>query len=144
MSDPYRLLHIRKLTCHRKNILIRMTGKLNMLLLVNLLDIQHYKICILHKFQPFGMPRFLLSKRISTGVKIRMHALCFCFLKKLCKKIYLKQWLTTTYSDTAFITPVTLITQSFLQKLICSIKLTLVHLPGIRIMAELASHGTAA
>ena len=50
MANPHRFIHVRKLTGHSQNILVGLPGKLHMLLLMDLLDIQKHKICVFHQF----------------------------------------------------------------------------------------------
>ena len=70
MADPHRLFHIRKLTGHCQDILVGLPGKLSVLLLIDLFDIQKHQICIFHQLQPLGMPGLFCCIRIATGFSL--------------------------------------------------------------------------
>ena len=60
-----------------------------MLLLVNVFNIQHDKICIFHQLFPFLMPWPFFCVRIAAGIKSCVDSLFPGFLKKLSEEINL-------------------------------------------------------
>ena len=64
------------------------------------------------------------------------------FLEKFDKKVYLHQGFSTAHGDAALVSPITLESLCLIQQVIGAPLFSYPRLPGIRVVAELAAHGT--
>ena len=111
-----------------------------------MLDIQHYKIGVLHELLPLGIkPGSCLRVGSAAGIQGGMDACCLCLPEKLCEKVDLEQRFSAADRDSALVSPVIAVAERLFKKLVRTCRgLPLSQLPGVRIVAELAAHGTAA
>ena len=144
MTDPDRLAHIGEDFRHPKDVPVRPSCEDLMLLIVDLLDIQHHEVRVLHEFFPLFEPASFLRKGSAAGIERRMNSFFLSLSEKLREKINLHQRFSAADCDSAFIPPVIPVTESLLKKVVRTVKGSLFHFPGIGIMTELAAHGTAA
>ena len=87
VTDPHGYAHIGKLPGHGKDIFIGTSCEDLMLFLINVLDIQHDKICVFHQLFPFFIPRPLFCVRVAAGIKCCVDPKFFCFSEQLSEKI---------------------------------------------------------
>ena len=146
MADPDRFFGIGEKADYIQNVFIRFSGQLFVRFFIDMLDINKKKIGILHQLLKFGEKWFFSGKRTACSINRCVNTFCLCFFEKIKQKINLKERLSAAYSDSTAIFPVSAVTQSLRKKLIgtapgCAVFIC--HIPGIRIMTELASEWTS-
>ena len=144
VTNPDWFLDIRQVTCKLKNILVALSCQNLVLLIINVLDIKHQHICVFQQFLQFTEEWLLSCKYSTTCINIRMNSLCFRFLEQVDQEIHLHQWLSTADCDTAFVFPVAFIAKCCLKQFVCCLLFAVLHLPCIRVVAELTAHWTSA
>ena len=93
-----------------------------MLLIINMLDIQHYKICHLHKFLEFTEEWLFSCKWIPAGIQCRVDSSFFGFLEQLQQKIDLQKRFASTDGNTALTSPVSAVFPGFINQFICCVE----------------------
>src|SRR5699024_7442154 len=101
------------------------------------------QICVLHELIELSEERLFPCKRRAARVDRRVDPLFLCFLKQFDHEIYLKQRFSPAHRYSAAVLPVGSVPQRLRQQLVRALLLPHLHVPGIRVVAELAPHRTS-
>ena len=142
VTYPSRLVNLAQIAGSIQYILIGMKREFTMLFFIDMLDIKKNSISDGHQTLKFLEVFPFSMKGLSRGIKTGIDATLMGFLEKFDEKVYLHQCLATAHGNSSFISPITLESLCLVQKVIGSPLLSYSCLPGIRIVAELAAHGT--
>ncbi len=144
VAYPHVYILLLKIEREFQYIGIGLLYKTLMMLIIDMLDIEHYKIgqfaesvIFLHKLGIIGIEHY--SRCIETGVD----TVLFAELKKLEKEIYLHEGFSAGNGQTAAVLIEALVTVILLEDILCLHIGATRHLPGIRVMTVSASHGAA-
>ena len=119
-----------------------MAGEFTMLFIVDMLDIKKNSIGDGHQTLKFLEEFSFFPKWLSRGVKTGIDATLMGFLEKFDEKVYLYQGFSAAHGDAALVSPITLESLCLIQQVISTPLFSDPRLPGIRVVAELAAHGT--
>ena len=144
VTDPDWFLDIRQITCKLKNILVALSRENLMLLIINVFNVKHQHICVFQQLLQFTKEWFFLCKYSSACINIGMNSLFFRLLEKINQEIHLHQRFSTADCDTTFIFPVAFIAKCCFKQFVCCLQFAVLHLPCVRVVAELAAHWTSA
>ena len=111
-----------------------------MLFIINMLDIQHNKVCIFDQFIKFGEERLFSCKWLSAGIQRCVDTSLMRFSEQLDQKVNLQKRFSATYCNTAFCAPIAAEPFRFIQKFISSLQVIRFRIPCVYIMAILAAH----
>ena len=142
MTNPYRLVYIAEIAGTIEYVLIAMKRQLAMLFIIDMLDIQKDRICNGHQTLEFLKEFSFFLKWLRRGIKTGIDATLMRFLKQFDEKVYLHQGFSTAHGNTALVSPITLESLCLVQKVISTPLFSYPRLPRIRVVAELAAHGT--
>ena len=142
MANPYWLVYIAEIAGTIEYVLIAMKRKLAMLFVIDMLDIKKNGIGYGHQALEFLKHLPFFPKGLSRGIKTGVDATLMGFLEKFDEKVYLHQGFSATHGDAALVSPITLKSLCLIQQVISCPFLSYPRLPGIRVVAELAAHGT--
>ena len=129
MANPYRLVYIAEIAGTIEYVLIAMKRQLAMLFIIDMLDIKKNGIGNGHQTLEFLKHLPFFPKGLSRGIKTGVDAALMGFLEKFDEKVYLHQGFSTTYSNTALVTPITLESLCLIQQVIGTPFLSYSHLP---------------
>ena len=142
MTNPYRLVYIAEIAGTIEYVLIAMKRQLAMLFIIDMLDIQKNRISNSHQTLEFLKEFSFFLKWLRRGIKTGIDTTLMCFLKQFDEKVYLHQGFSTAYGNTALVSPITLESLCLIQQVISTPLFSYPRLPRIRVVAELAAHGT--
>ena len=142
MTNPYRLVYIAEIAGTIEYVLIAMKRQLTMLFIIDMLDIKKNGIGNGHQTLEFLKHLPFFPKGLSRGIKTGVDAALMGFLEKFDEKVYLHQGFSAAHGDAALVSPITFESLCLIQQVIGTPFLTYSRLPGIRVVAELAAHGT--
>lgn len=142
MANPYRLVYIAEIAGTIEYVLIRMKREFTMLFIIDMLDIKKNGIGNGHQTLEFLKHFPFFPKRLSRGIKTGVDATLMGFLEKFDEKVYLHQGFSAAHGDAALVSPIALESLCLIQQVIGTPLFSYPRLPGIRIVAELAAHGT--
>ena len=128
---------------HGQNIGIGAAGQLDVLLLVELLQVQHGQVGDGHQLVEAGQPlRIIRTEGLSCSVNAGMDALLLQLGKDLRHEVHLQQRFAAAEGDAAVIPPIGAVAQE-LGNQVFGIPLGTATVPGLGIMAELAAQRAA-
>ena len=142
MSNPYGLVYLAEIAGTIEYVLIAMKRQLAMLFIIDMLDIKKNGIGDGHQTLEFLEEFPFFPKRLSRGIKTGVDAALMRLLKQFYEKIYLHQGFSAAHGDAALVAPIALESLCLIQQVIGTPLFSYPCLPGIRIVAELAAHGT--
>ena len=142
MTNPYWLAYIAEVAGTIEYVLIAMKRQLAMLFIIDMLDIKKNGIGNGHQTLEFLKHLPFFPKGLSRGIKTGVDAALMGFLEKFDEKVYLHQGFSATHGDATLVSPIALESLCLIQKVISCPFLSYPRLPGIRVVAELAAHGT--
>ena len=142
MANPYWLVYLAEIAGTIEYVLIAMKRKLAMLFVIDMLDIKKNGIGYGHQTLEFLKHLPFFPKGLSRGIKTCVDATLMGFLEKFDEKVYLHQGFSAAHGDAALVSPITLESLCLIQQVISCPFLSYPRLPGIRVVAELAAHGT--
>ena len=142
MTNPYRLVYLAEIAGTIEYVLIGMKREFTMLFIIDMLDIKKNSIGNGHQTLEFLKHFPFFPKGLSRGIKTGVDAALMCFLEKFDEKVYLHQGFSATHGDAALVSPITLESLCLIQQVIGTPLFSYPRLPGIRVVAELAAHGT--
>ena len=142
VTYPYRLVNLTEIAGTIEYVLIAMKRQLTMLFIIDMLDIQKNRICNGHQTLEFLKEFSFFLKWLRRGIKTGIDATLMRFLEQFDEKVYLHQGFSTAHGNTALVSPITFESLCLVQKVISCPFLSYSRLPGIRVVAELAAHGT--
>ena len=142
MTNPYRFVYLAEVAGTIEYVLIGMKREFTMLFIIDMLDIKKNGIGNGHQTLEFLKHFPFFPKGLSRGIKTGVDAALMGFLEKFDEKVYLHQGFSTTYGDATLISPITLESLCLIQQVIGTPLLSHSRLPGIRVVAKLAAHGT--
>ena len=128
-----------KITGKSKDIFVWHTGELLVLGAVDMLDIKHNQIGILHQLVDLLIP---LAVGHARGVKSGVYTLLFCKLEKLCKEVYLQKRLAAGHGYTAVGVEGLVLTKEP-DKLLGRVGGSSFGLPGVGVVTVPTAKGTA-
>ena len=143
MANPNWFPDITQITSTIQDIPVRMFGQFTMLLIINMFDVQEYRVCYLHQSLKLLKESPLTGKQLCRSIETGIDTTTVRFLKQFQQEVDLQQSLATAHRDATFVTPVSTEPFRLVEQVICSPFLSHSHFPGIRIMAELTAHRTS-
>ena len=143
VAYPYRLVDLAEIAGTIEYVLIAMKRQLAMLFIIDMLDIKKNGIGNGHQTLEFLKEFSFFLKWLRRGIKTGIDATLMGFLEKFDEKVYLHQGFSTAHGDATRVSPITFESLCLVQKVISCPFLSHSRLPRIRVVAELAAHGTA-
>ena len=142
MTNPYRLAYLAEVAGTIEYVLIGMKREFTMLFIIDMLDIKKNGIGNGHQTLEFLKYFPFFPKRLSRGIKTGVDAALMRLLEQFDEKVYLHQGFSATHGDAALVSPIALESLCLIQQVIGTPLFSYPRLPGIRVVAELAAHGT--
>jgi hypothetical protein len=99
VTDPHLNAEVTHLTRHREDIIKRLLGKCLVSFGIDMLDVEHDKICDLHELEKLVVPLGICIIRVAGSIEACVYALCLSLGKKLEKEIDMSDVQTIPYDS---------------------------------------------